>query len=141
MTAGWVWLIIGGVLMIAEMIAPGFFLLWIGAAAAVTGLVTLALGIGQAAQLLLFAVVAGIAVLAARHFRVGQAIASDDPLLNDRGARMVGRVVTAVEPISADDGRVKVGDSVWTARGDAASPGDQVRVIAVEGNVLRVARD
>ena len=39
---GWLWLIGGVVLLIAEVIAPGFFLLFIGAAAIATGLFTLA---------------------------------------------------------------------------------------------------
>ena len=34
---GWLWLIGGVVLLIAEIIAPGFFLVFIGAAAIATG--------------------------------------------------------------------------------------------------------
>ena len=39
----WLWLIGGVVLLIAEVIAPEFFLMFIGAAAIATGLVTLLL--------------------------------------------------------------------------------------------------
>ena len=52
----WLWLIGGVVLLIAEVIAPGFFLVFIGAAAIVTGLFTLAAGLGVALQLAVFAV-------------------------------------------------------------------------------------
>ena len=35
----WHWWVLGLVLVVIEMIAPGFFLLWIGLAAGVTGLI------------------------------------------------------------------------------------------------------
>ena len=43
---GWLWLIGGVVLLIAEVIAPGFFLVFIGAAAIATGLFTVLFGLG-----------------------------------------------------------------------------------------------
>jgi len=44
-------------------------------------------------------------------------------------------VVTAVDD---HGGRVRVGDSEWSARGGPAAPGDRVRVTSVEGNCLIV---
>ena len=54
----WLWLIGGVILLIAEVIAPGFFLMFIGAAAIATGLIALLLPIGVAVQLALFAILA-----------------------------------------------------------------------------------
>ena len=55
---------IGGVLLlIAEIIAPGFFLVFIGAAAIATGLFTLLFDLGTAPQLALFALYAVLAVM------------------------------------------------------------------------------
>ena len=51
----WLWLIGGVILLIAEVIAPGFFLVFIGAAAIAAGLFTLLFHLGTAAQLALFA--------------------------------------------------------------------------------------
>ena len=45
----WLWLIGGVVLLIAEVIAPGFFLIFVGAAAIATGLFTLLFGLGTVA--------------------------------------------------------------------------------------------
>jgi len=59
----WLWLIGGVVLLIAELIAPGFSLIFIGAAAIATGVLSFAIGLGVALQLGTFAV---LAVLAAR---------------------------------------------------------------------------
>ena len=52
--SGWLWLIGGVVLLIMEVIAPGFFLVFVGAAAMATGLFTLLFGLGVPAQLALF---------------------------------------------------------------------------------------
>lgn len=135
----WLWLIGGVVLLIAELIAPGFFLMFIGGAAILTGLLSLALPLGLAIQFAIFAVIAVVAA------RVGGRRAysykyehSTDPFLNNRVARLLGEVVTVVEPVDKNGGRVRVGDSVWSARGGPAAIGERVRVVDVDGNCLKV---
>jgi membrane protein implicated in regulation of membrane protease activity len=135
---GWLWLIGGLLLLMAELIAPGVFLLFIGAAAMITGVFVLLFGLGLAPALALFALYTAVAVLIGRKVYANQAVNSPDPLLNDRGARLIGRVVTATSPIDASHGRVRVGDSEWSARGGPAAAGDQVRITGVDGNCLRV---
>jgi membrane protein implicated in regulation of membrane protease activity len=46
--------------------------------------------------------------------------------------------VTVVEAITNGHGRVKVGDSVWSARGVDAAIGSRVRVTGADGAVLLV---
>jgi membrane protein implicated in regulation of membrane protease activity len=133
----WLWLIGGVLLLIAEVIAPGFFLVFVGAAAIATGLFTLLFGLGTAPQLALFVVYALLAVAAGRRFYSGRKDSSD-PLLNDRAGRLVGKTVTVLAPIDQHRGRVRVGDSDWSARGGPASPGDRVRITGIEGNCLTV---
>jgi inner membrane protein len=134
----WLWMIAAALLATAEMIAPGVFLIWIGAAALLTGVLALLVPIGPVLQFLIFAVASIAAVYAGRRYLAQNPIVSDDPLLNDRLARMIGEVVTAVEPVDADAGRVKVGDSVWNARGGPAAIGERVRVTGSAGGILRV---
>ena len=138
---GWLWLIGGVVLLIAEVIAPGFFLVFVGAAAMATGLFTVLFGLGPAAQLALFAIYAVIAVMIGRRFYANRTADSTDPLLNDRAARLVGRSVTVVEAVDEQSGRVRVGDSEWSARGGPAAAGTRVRITGVEGNCLTVEAD
>jgi inner membrane protein len=138
LAAHWLWLIAAAMLAIAEMVAPGVFLIWIGAAALLTGVLALLLPIPPVVQFLIFAVASIAAVYAGRRYLATNPIESDDPKLNDRLARMVGEVVTAVEPVDADSGRVKVGDSVWSARGGPAAIGDRVRVTGAAGGTLTV---
>lgn len=135
----WLWFILAIVLGIAEMIAPGFFLIWIGGAALIAGVAAL-IGIPLSGQVLVFGVSAlALVYVGRRYFRVTE-IASDDPLLNNRGARLIGETVTAVEPVDASHGRVRVGDSVWSARGAEAAPGDRLRITGIDGSVLLVER-
>jgi inner membrane protein len=136
----WLWLIAAAVLGIAELVVPGVYLIWIGLAALITGLATLLLPLPVVAQFALFAVTAFAAVYAGRRYLLNNPIVSDDPKLNDRGARLVGSIVTAVEPVDSAHGRVKVGDSVWSARGADAAVGDRLRVTGSDGSVLFVER-
>ena len=138
--AHWLWMIAGVALGIAEMVLPGVYLMWIGGAAFITGVIALALPIGLTAQFLIFSALALGAIYLGRRFLAKNPISSADPLLNDRGARLVGSIVTAVEPVDAQQGRVKVGDGVWSARGADAAVGDRLRVTACDGGVLLVER-
>lgn len=135
----WLWLIGGIVLLAAELIAPGFFLIFIGAAAIATGLLAFGLGLPLTLQLLAFAILTFVAVkVVGRRFYASQYDVSTDPMLNDRIARLLGRVVVVVEAVDENDGRVRVADGEWSARGGPAAVGDRVRVVDVEGNCLKV---
>jgi membrane protein implicated in regulation of membrane protease activity len=135
----WLWLIGGVILLIAEVVAPGFFLIFIGAAAIATGLLTLGLGLAVALQLAVFAALAFLAVrIIGRRFYASRYDYTADPLLNDRAARLLGKVVVVVEGVDSHGGRVRVGDSEWSARGGPAAPGERVRIVDIDGNCLKV---
>lgn len=136
----WAWLILAAVLGILELLVPGVFMIWIGGAALVVGIAALLLPIPIAAQFLLFAVVAFAAVWVGRKYFIANPIVSADPLLNDRIGRLIGEVVTAVEPVDGAHGRVKVGDGVWSARGGPADVGERLKVVGAEKGVLLVER-
>lgn len=134
----WFWLVLGGLLGIAEILIPGFFLIWLAVAAIVTGLVAFLTPISMTLQIAMFAVLAVAAVYAGRRWFAMNPIESSDPNLNDRGARLIGETVTVVEAIADGRGRVKVGDSVWNAKGSDAAAGAKVRVTGSEGATLLV---
>ncbi|SFR98703.1 NfeD family protein [Sphingomonas jatrophae] len=134
----WLWLIAAALLAIAEILVPGVFLIWLGMAAALVGLLTLALGFGVAVQFAIFAVAAIAAVYAGRRWVTRHPIETEDPLLNDRASRLLGRTVTVVAAIDRGEGRVRVGDSEWTARGPDAAVGAEVRIVGAVGTCLSV---
>src|SRR5687768_1209651 len=135
---GWLWAIGGLILLIAEMIAPGFFLIFIGAAAVLTGFATLAFGLALPAQLVVFVIAAGIAVLLGRRRYEEPPNVDFDHRLNNPGRRLEGKLATAIGVIDEQGGRVRLGDSEWTARGGPAQAGERVRIVAVDGNCLIV---
>ena len=135
---GWLWLIGGVVLLIAEVIAPGFFLVFIGAAAMAAGLFTVLFGLGLEAQLALFALYALLAVMAGRRAYARSGSTSGGLFLNDPARRLVGKIVTVTAVVDEHNGRVRVGDGEWSARGGPAGVGERVRITAVDGNCLSV---
>ena len=135
---GWAWLIGGVVLLIAEVIAPGFFLLFIGAAAMVTGLFVLLFDLDIAPALALFAIYTALAVFVGRKVYANRPVAASAPHLNDRSGALIGRSAEAVAAINEHGGRVRLGDGEWSARGRPAAAGERVEIIGVDGNCLIV---
>lgn len=136
--AGWLWGIGGLILLIAEVVAPGFFLVFLGVAAIATGLFTLLFDLGLAPQLALFVIYTGLALLIGKRWYAEPGAAVEQIGLNDPARRLVGRIATVVDPIDEHGGRVRLGDSEWSARGGPAVAGERVEIIAVEGNCLKV---
>ena len=134
----WGWLVFAALLGMGEVLMPGVFLIWVALAAAVTGLIALLLPVSVPVQLLIFALLCLLSVWGGRRWYAANPVDSQDPLLNDRTARLIGEVVLVVEPIEAGRGRVKVGDSVWSCRGPDAPAGSRVRVTGADASVLQV---
>lgn len=136
---GLAWLILAALLAIAELLAPGIFLVFIAAGAAITGIVTLLVpGFDLVFEVFLFAAASAAAVALGRGWYRSNPVPSADPLLNDRVARLVGQVVTVVEPITAGQGRVKVGDGEWPASGPDTPAGAHVRITGARDGSLDV---
>ncbi|MVZ97243.1 NfeD family protein [Sphingorhabdus sp. IMCC26285] len=136
----WFWLSLGLILGAAEMVAPGFFLMWLGLAAIIVGVLDYFLPITVAYQVAMFATLSVLTVFAGKKFLADNPIETDDPNLNNRGARLTGEIVSVVEAIADGQGRVKVGDTVWAARGTDADVGARVRVTGADGAVLLVEK-
>jgi membrane protein implicated in regulation of membrane protease activity len=134
----WAWLIAAAVMGIAEMLVPGVFLIWLAAAAALTGVIALLLPINPASQFALFGLLSLAAVYVGRRWYSANPIESSDPLLNDRASRLIGETLVVVAAIENGRGRVAVGDTVWPARGTDAGVGSRVRVTGADGTALLV---
>ena len=135
----WTWLAIGLLLAAAEIAVPGVFLIWMAAAALITGALTwLVPGFGLAPQVVVFAALAILFVFIGKRWLRSNPIAGADPNMNDRGARLVGEVVLVTHAIDGGTGRVKQGDSEWLAKGPDAEPGTRMRVAGHDGVVLIV---
>jgi hypothetical protein len=136
----WHWWILAGVLLVAEVMAPGVFFLWVAFGAAVAGVLALvAPGLGWEIDGLAMAVVAVASALFGRRlYDPRRARPSDNPSLNRRGEQYVGRILSLETGIVNGIGRVKVGGSHWTVSGPDLPAGSKVRVIGASGSTLTV---
>ena len=134
----WIWLSIGILLAAAEIVAPGFFLIWVGAAAIATGVIAWILPLGVPLQLGIFGILSFAALYGARRWLKVNPITSADPLLNQRGHRLVGEILTLTKAIEDGRGRARVGDGEWPVRGPDVAEGTKVRVVSADGGVLLV---
>lgn len=134
----WWWLTVAVLLAGAEILVPGFFLIWLAAAALITGVAVAITGMGLGLALLLFAVLAVGAVLAGRHWSRTHELTTEDAHLNRRADRLIGEVVVVIEPIAGGHGRVQIGDSPWRARGPDLPLGARARIVEVSGTEVTV---
>jgi hypothetical protein len=134
----WAWVIIGVVLMIMEVVAPGIFLLWFGIAGILTGLLLFALPLSWPYAVLIFSVLAVILSVIGQRLMSRGTKDSDQPFLNQRGQSLVGRVFTLTEPIVNGRGRLQVDDSPWRITGPDMVAGAKVKIVGVDGTTLQV---
>lgn len=133
------WWTIGFVLLALETLVPGATLLWFGLAALGVGAVVLVIpGLSVIGQVVLFGVFSAITLgIYWKFFRSGERH-SDQPLLNRRGDQMIGKVYVVEEAIANGQGKVRVGDTVWSVIGEDSAVGTRVRVLDVLDNKLKV---
>ena len=136
----WHWLVLGVVLAIIEVFAPGAFFLWLGISSAIVGSVLwLMPGISWELQLLFFAILSVASVVVARRYLTAHPLETDLPNLNQRGQQYVGRVFTLIEPVVNGQGKIRVDDSTWKITCADCEAGTKVIINGAEGVVLSAA--
>lgn len=138
----WSWLVLGFILLALEIVVPGVFLVWIGLAAIVTGILSIALWDAGfwpwQAQVLVFLLLSLIAAWAGARLVRSRETLTDEPLLNQRAEQLVGRTAVLDEAIREGRGRIRLGDTLWLVTGPDLPAGTRVRVVAARGGELSV---
>jgi membrane protein implicated in regulation of membrane protease activity len=136
-----IWLLVALLTGVAEMLLPGFVMLWFSAGALVTALVA-ALGLGINGQLAAFSVVS-LALFASSRTLFKKAFMSGGSRMKTGVEAMVGQEAVVTESLSEPHGgTVRINGELWTARslGGAIPAGERVVVEQVEGLKLWVRR-
>ena len=134
----WAWFVVGLVLLALELVVPGGWFLWLGAAGIVTGLAAFIPGVGWPLQVTIFGVLALAIVIGWTAFSRNRKPTSDRPLLNQRAETFVGHESQLDEPIVSGYGRLKLGDTWWRIAGPDLAAGQRVRVVGADGALLKV---
>jgi inner membrane protein len=134
----WDWFIAGGVLLVLEILAPGVFMLWLGLAALLVGLISLVVDWSWQAQFVAFAAFALAAIPLWRRLALKVEAPTDQPFLNRRAEAFVGRIFTLEKPIVDGTGTIGIDDTVWRITGPDIPAGTRVKVTRVDGTALHV---
>ena len=134
------WAAFALVLIAAEALAPGAFMLWLGFAAAAVFLIVLLspLEIPLLVQVGAFVVLSFVSIQVYRKWFRSRERQSDQPALNRRTAALVGRVVTLERAIVDGRGRVQIADAYWDVSGPELPAGSQVRITGGDAMTLQV---
>jgi hypothetical protein len=134
-----IWAAFALLLIAAEVLAPGAFMLWLGfAAAAVFLLVWWLPGIPLLVQVAAFVVLSIVSIQIYRRWFRKREPRSDQPALNRRTAALVGRVVALETAIIDGRGRVQIADAFWDVEGPDLPVGAQVKVVGGDTMTLQV---
>jgi membrane protein implicated in regulation of membrane protease activity len=132
--AALLWLIIGVILVLAEMLSGAFVLVMLGGAALVAALVA-SIGVGGLLSGIVFAAVAAGGITLARpalvrHMHLGEHIKTNVDAL-------VGGKAVVVATVDAQSGQVKINGEVWSARSydetEVLEPGRSVTIMNISG--------
>ena len=126
----WHWLTLGLILIGAELLLPGFVLLWFGIAALVVGvLLTLAPDVAVSWQLAVFAATTVLATLLSRLWLRRFGGSGGRPTLNRPDEGLPGRVFRLESPIEQGFGHLWIGDVHWRIAGPDLPAGRQIRIV------------
>jgi len=138
----WHWFALAVILIVLEVTTTGGFLLGIAFAALVLAVaVFIVPELAWDWQLLSFGVLSVLLTVGYRLYFKPVNDKTDNPLLNDRAAQMLGK--TFVLGVELDrSGAAMVGDTRWAMRcAGRIGKGARVRVVGIDGMVLAVEED
>jgi membrane protein implicated in regulation of membrane protease activity len=139
------WIVLGVVLAIAEAFTATLFIIFFAVGALAAGGAA-ALGASPLLQVIVFALVSGMSVVALRPIIIQHAKLASETGDTPFGLEAIeGGHGTVVEEINSDRGMIKIDGEMWQARSfdgnEIYLPGERVRVIKVIGATAIVWRE
>lgn len=138
-----IWLLIGLLLSLLELVVPGTYLIWFGFASFAMSILTLIVPLDTTAQLFWFALFSSVFVIIGLYAYQYIFKRTQTPKkyqnLNDSAQQLVGRKVTVAEDIEDNQTKVKVGDSFWLAYSEKPfKKGDTAKVTGVKDSLILI---
>ncbi len=137
----WHWFIFGCALVVLEIFVPGIIFVWLGIAAFVLGFLKLIVpALSWEVSFIVFSVLSVVSVFLGRLWIKKRQAPSDHPLLNRRGEQYVGRVFTLDDGMVNGVGKLHIDDTLWKVSGENLAAGSAVKVVGVDGVVLKIEK-
>jgi inner membrane protein len=135
----WIWAVGAAVLALAEMHAPGSYLIWVACGFGATSAGTAVFGLSLHAQIITVTIASCLScVVSYFAYRRVDTNTNREPALNERARTLIGRNAVVSTEIIRGDGKVRLGDTVWLANGPDLPAGTNVTVTAASGPRLQV---
>jgi membrane protein implicated in regulation of membrane protease activity len=141
----WHWIVLGIVLMIAELAVPAFFLVWFGVGALIVGIVLAAFPAAPLAwQVIVW--IAGSIVFIWLWFKIFKPGLFKTRAGLSKGSLVgeIGLVTRDIRPYEKGQLRFQkpiLGDELWEAMAEVEiRMGERVKVLDIEGNILKVGK-
>jgi membrane protein implicated in regulation of membrane protease activity len=135
----WLWLAVGALFLVGELVTGSGWLLWPAGSALLTGIVSLAAPVAEPWSWVVFAAFTVATTFLGRRF-LPRRIEQAGPDINDQSKRLIGLIGTVTSDFDKDTGRVLVDGTEWHARSDGIDlkSGSSIRVISLVGTTLKV---
>lgn len=135
----WHWFAFALLLVIAETLGAAGFLIALGMAAAITGVIVWLFVISWQWQLVYFSLLSIFFAVAWWRFLKQRSILMPSPTLINRPIdAMVGRTANLVVGIENGRGKIRINDAHWFVTGPELPAGAKVKIVAVEEGTLLV---
>lgn len=131
--AALIWLIVGILLVVAEVLSGDFVLVMLGAAALAAAGVS-AVGAADLVSVLVFAATSVGLIVGARPFVKKRMQLGSSPRMHHEA--LLGSTAVAVSRVDEHGGQVKIGGDTWSARtldGSVVEEGEAVTVVEISG--------
>jgi len=138
----WHWLILGSILVVAEIFIPSFITIWLGLSALIVGFMDLFLGTSFTAELAVWIVLSLLFIFL--WFRVFKPKSLSRAGQSDNSFEVKGTVVETIR--KGEKGKVKfdspvLGDTQWYAISDEELDAEtRVEIIEIRGQLMYVKR-
>lgn len=136
----WHWLAFGLALLAIELLGTAGYFLWLGLSALIVGVLLTLVPISWQLQWVAFAAFALITTWLwwRRQFKADKKSDAQRDL-NQKHKQLIGQIVRLEEDFPAGKGRIRVGDTTWSAQAELdISSGQQVKITAVNGIILTI---
>ncbi|WP_036225962.1 NfeD family protein [Mesoaciditoga lauensis] len=137
------WIVLGLVLCTAEIFIPSFFIFWFGLGAFAAGIVSIFFGF--VIQLVIFITVSALLVIFTRPIVLNILLRHESPKKINID-EIIGKKAIVIEHINPleDTGKVKINGEIWramTVDGSSVEIGNYVKIVRVEGTLLKVKKE